>query len=82
MAGTLKQERRADLHAFTGEVRLGAGDAEGPGGLQDVARLREDVLDGGADGGVVDQHDAVTVLLAQPERLLHATPPAIIQSAW
>lgn len=37
--------------------------------LQDAARLVEDVLDGRADGGVVNQQHAVHQLAAQPERL-------------
>ena len=50
------------------------GDRERAGGLDDGARVLEDVLDRRADLVGVDEHDLVDVLAAQPEGLL-ADPP-------
>jgi hypothetical protein len=49
---------------------LGAGHAQGAGGLQDGTGVLEHVLDGGADGVVVHPDHLVHVLLAQAEGLL------------
>ncbi len=53
---------------------LDPGDRQGTGGLADRARVLEDVLDGGADLVVVDQHDLVDEALRQGEGLLAYAP--------
>ena len=48
--------------ALARDVFLQAGDRQRAGGLDDGARVLEDVLDGGADLVGVDEHDLVDVL--------------------
>jgi hypothetical protein len=51
-----------------------AGDGQRAGRLDDAARVDEHVLDGGADGVGVDQHELVDQLAGDAEGLLR--PPA------
>lgn len=68
------KQDRAEAHrdVVVLEECLGTRDSNSASRLQDRARLSEHVLYGRTDLGIVYQHHALAVLLAQPERLLQS----------